>query len=276
MSDLDLSTDSEDEAFDTEEESSDDEEVSSNNEFELSIFLNILSAVHSWLMDIIKQLQYIQSQRIERPMRRPVTLFGYNYIRRVLRQDPEDFRRSYRMYPDIFLKLCCIIRETTSLCDTRCVSIEEMLGTFLLVVGQSSRYCTIRDTFGRSRWTVSKNFNRMLRALNSIAPRMMAKPTSATPFKIRESTRFYPYFKDCIGAMDGTHIPAMVEKRNAAVYRNRHGITSQNVLAVCNFDLEFIYVLSGWEGSAHDSKILNDAMTKRNGLKIPQGNFTFI
>ncbi|XP_026388506.1 uncharacterized protein LOC113283452, partial [Papaver somniferum] len=98
----------------------------------------------------------------------------------------------------------------------------------------------------------------------------MAKPTSATPFKIRESTRFYPYFKDCIGAMDGTHIPAMVEKRNAAVYRNRHGITSQNVLAVCNFDLEFIYVLSGWEGSAHDSKILNDAMTKRNGLKIPQ------
>ncbi|XP_026423242.1 uncharacterized protein LOC113319182, partial [Papaver somniferum] len=98
----------------------------------------------------------------------------------------------------------------------------------------------------------------------------MAKPTRATPFKIRESTRFYPYFKDCIGAMDGTHIPAMVEKRNAAVYRNRHGITSQNVLAVCNFDLEFIYVLSGWEGSAHDSKILNDAMTKRNGLKIPQ------
>ncbi|XP_026397203.1 uncharacterized protein LOC113291938, partial [Papaver somniferum] len=90
----------------------------------------------------------------------------------------------------------------------------------------------------------------------------MAKPTSATPFKIRESTRFYPYFKDCIGDMDGTHIPAMVEKRNAAVYRNRHGITSQNVLAVCNFDLEFIYVLSGWEGSAHDSKILNDAMTK--------------
>ncbi|XP_026456126.1 uncharacterized protein LOC113357072, partial [Papaver somniferum] len=92
----------------------------------------------------------------------------------------------------------------------------------------------------------------------------------ATPFKIRESTRFYPYFKDCIGAMDGTHIPAMVEKKNAVVYRNRHGITSQNVLAVCNFDLEFIYVLSGWEGSAHDSKILNDAMTKTNGLKIPQ------
>ncbi|XP_024015272.1 uncharacterized protein LOC112088943 [Eutrema salsugineum] len=29
-----------------------------------------------------------------------------------------------------------------------------------------------------------------------------------------------------------------------------------------NFDLEFIYVLSGWEGSAHDSRVLSDALRK--------------
>lgn len=276
MSDSDLSTDSEDQVYDTEEGSTDDDQVSSDDdEFELSILLNILSAVHSWLMETIKQLQYIQSRRIERPMRRPVTEFGYKYIMRVLSEDPEDFRREYRMFPSVFLKLCAILRDTAVICDTRSVSVEEMLGTFLLVVGQGERYCRVRSTFGRSRWTVSKNFNRMLIALNVIAPQMMAKPYSGTPSKIRESTRFYPYFKDCIGAMDGTHIPAMVKKRDQEVYRNRHGITSQNVLAVCNFDLEFIYVLSGWEGSAHDSKILNDAMTKTNGLKIPQGNFIF-
>ncbi|CAH9104580.1 unnamed protein product [Cuscuta europaea] len=43
------------------------------------------------------------------------------------------------------------------------------------------------------------------------------------------------------------------------------------MLAACNFDLEFIYILSGWEGSAHDSKLLNDALTRRNGLKVPRG-----
>ena len=58
-------------------------------------------------------------------------------------------------------------------------------------------------------------------------------------------------------------------------YHNRHGMISQNVLAACNFDLEFMYVLSGWEGSAHDSKVLNDALTRRNGLKVPQGIFFF-
>ena len=68
----------------------------------------------------------------------------------------------------------------------------------------------------------------------------------------------------------------MVSGRDVSSYRNRHGIISQNVLAAYNFDLEFMYVLSGWEGSAHDSKILNDALSRRNGLKVPQGIYIFI
>ncbi|XP_042443605.1 uncharacterized protein LOC122028781 [Zingiber officinale] len=97
---------------------------------------------------------------------------------------------------------------------------------------------------------------------------MMVKPGSAVPEKIRESTRFYPYFKDCIEAIDGTHIPATVSGQDINSYRNRHREISQNVLAACNFDLEFIYVLSGWEGSAHDSFVLTDALSRNNGLKV--------
>ncbi|XP_024161957.1 uncharacterized protein LOC112169199 [Rosa chinensis] len=100
----------------------------------------------------------------------------------------------------------------------------------------------------------------------------MAKPESIPP-NIRESTRFYPYFKDCVGAIDGTHIPATVVGREVSKYRNRHGKISQNVLAACNFDLQFIYVISGWEGSAHDSKVLNDAISRQNGLKVPPDEF---
>ncbi|XP_073056969.1 uncharacterized protein [Primulina eburnea] len=95
----------------------------------------------------------------------------------------------------------------------------------------------------------------------------MVKPGSGVPEKIRESTRFYSYFKDCIGAIDGTHIPAIVFEHDTNSYSNRHGTISQNVLAACNFDLEFIYVISGWEGSAHDSNILADALSRNNGLK---------
>ncbi|KAL1196027.1 hypothetical protein V5N11_030091 [Cardamine amara subsp. amara] len=99
----------------------------------------------------------------------------------------------------------------------------------------------------------------------------MAKPGLAVSPKIRDITRFYPYFKDCVGAIDGTHILAMIARKDTASYRNRKGQLSQNVLAACNFDLEFIYVLSGWEGSAHDAKVLNDALTRNtNQLKVPE------
>ena len=45
--------------------------------------------------------------------------------------------------------------------------------------------------------------------------------------------------------------------------------TTQNVLAAITFDLKFIYVLAGWKGSTHDSRVLSDAISRRSGLKIP-------
>ncbi|VFQ76098.1 unnamed protein product [Cuscuta campestris] len=88
-----------------------------------------------------------------------------------------------------------------------------MIATFLLIVGHNDRYCNVRQRFGRSHFTTSQNFNKVLKALNTIAPQMMVKPGFAVPSKIRGNTRFYPYFKDCIGAIDGTHIPAMIKGR---------------------------------------------------------------
>ncbi|KAG5069356.1 hypothetical protein JHK85_001733 [Glycine max] len=37
-----------------------------------------------------------------------------------------------------------------------------------------------------------------------------------------------------------------------------------------------MYVLSGWEGSAHDSKVLSDALARKNGLKVPQGKYYLV
>lgn len=52
----------------------------------------------------------------------------------------------------------------------------------------------------------------------------------------------------------------------------RKGQIATNVLGVCSQDMEFIYVLPGWEGSAADSRVLRDAISRPNGLKVPQGN----
>ena len=38
-----------------------------------------------------------------------------------------------------------------------------------------------------------------------------------------------------------------------------------------SFNLKFTYVLAGWEGSAHDSRVLNDAFARPGGFSIPDG-----
>ena len=77
--------------------------------------------------------------------------------------------------------------------------------------------------------------------------------------------------QDRIGAIDGTHVRASVPPEIQGRFRCRKDGTTQNVLATISFDLKFIYVLAGWEGSAHDSRVLNDAFARLGGFSIHDG-----
>lgn len=68
-------------------------------------------------------------------------------------------------------------------------------------------------------------------------------------------------------------ITVNVPSLDRAKYRTRKGLLTMNVLGVCSPEMEFIYVLPGWEGSAHDGRVLRDAISRPNGLKVPKGNF---
>ena len=72
-------------------------------------------------------------------------------------------------------------------------------------------------------------------------------------------------------AIDGTHVRASIPIQIQGRFRVRKDGTTQNVLAAATFDLKFTYVLAGWEGSAHDSRVLNEALSRPRGLKIPEG-----
>lgn len=86
-------------------------------------------------------------------------------------------------------------------------------------------------------------------------------PNASTPLSetISADSRFYPFFKYALGAIDGSHIPAFPPEEIKARYRDRQENITQNILAACTFDMRFCYVLSGWEGSAADSQIFDYA-----------------
>lgn len=98
-------------------------------------------------------------------------------------------------------------------------------------------------------------------------------PISTTPLasEIHDDPKLYPFFKDCIGSIDGTHLDAFVPDDEVARYRDRKGRLSQNVLAACSQDMRFTYILSGWEGSAADGYIYEDA--RRKNLRVPPGKY---
>lgn len=94
-------------------------------------------------------------------------------------------------------------------------------------------------------------------------------PNTPLASRILDDDKYYPFFEDCL---NGTHIPIHVPLSEQARYRNRKGFISQNVLAACNFDMQFVYVLAGWEGSAHDGRVLQDAQST-GGFCTPKGKY---
>ncbi|KAL0366962.1 UNVERIFIED_CONTAM: hypothetical protein Sradi_3586300 [Sesamum radiatum] len=74
-------------------------------------------------------------------------------------------------------------------------------------------------------------------------------------------------------ALDGTHIEVRVSDSDKGRYRNRKGQTSLNVLGVCNTEGLFTYVMTGWEGSSADGRVLRSAVSRPTGLKVPTGNY---
>jgi hypothetical protein len=117
-------------------------------------------------------------------------------------------------------------------------------------------------------------FHEVITALNILYRSNCVLPQLNTPIasKILDNYQFAPYFSDYLGALDGTHVEMHVPIVLQPRYRNRKGTISQNILAVCDFNMKFVYILAGWEGSAHDSRVLLDAQAGK-GFKTPTGKY---
>ncbi|XP_066373425.1 uncharacterized protein [Miscanthus floridulus] len=140
---------------------------------------------------------------------------------------------------------------------------------FLHVVGHNERFRVVDLTFRRSVETISRFFQKVLYVVGELRNELIVPPATNVHPRILGSRRWYPYFKDYIGVIDGTHVLARVPVKMQAAFRGwKHTIT-QNVLAAMDFDLRFTYVLAGWEGSTHDAFILSDALERADGLRVP-------
>ncbi|XP_042386600.1 uncharacterized protein LOC121978303 [Zingiber officinale] len=79
--------------------------------------------------------------------------------------------------------------------------------------------------------------------------------------------------QNCLGAIDGTHVSAWTPTSIQTSFRGRKVIVTQNVMLVCDFDMLFTFVYTGWEGTANDSRVFIDALTRHeNHFPKPCGD----
>jgi len=217
-------------------------------------------------------------------------LSGEGWVKELRNGHPERIRTELAVHKHVFTKLLEELQEHGHT-HSKHVTLEEQLAIFLYacVTGLSIRH--LGERFQRSNSTISKYafhlilcvtdsslsryFKKMLVIFSSpgIYTRYVRLPHANDPVhpSIQDNPKYYPFFKDAVGAIDGTHIactPAAAE-RDAA--RNRKGFTSQNCLVCCDFNMNFTYVLSGWEGSMADASVYHDART--TDFTIPDGKY---
>jgi hypothetical protein len=150
------------------------------------------------------------------------------------------------------------------------MSSVEALGMFLWMCGAPQSMRQVENRFVRSTETCGRKFDKVLRSVSRLAADIIRPldPKFRIVHQRLKAPRFSLYFDNCLGAIDGTHIRVVVPTRHVVQHTGRHGYTSQNVMAICDFDMRFTVVVAGWPGSVHDMRVFKDALDKY-GDKYP-------
>ncbi|XP_027071741.1 uncharacterized protein [Coffea arabica] len=151
-----------------------------------------------------------------------------------------------RMEAPLFLQLCDLLIERGywEPHPTGRVGIHESLAICLLCLSHNERHRVLAERFQRTTETTDRHLRRCLRSLVRLG-RDFVRPIDYHTTNPR---------------IQNTWCRAEDRER----YRNRHDGLSQNILAVCDHNMRFTYVRVGWEGSAHDSRILKDVLLDPN------------
>uniref|UniRef100_A0A0R0I5A0 DUF8040 domain-containing protein n=1 Tax=Glycine max TaxID=3847 RepID=A0A0R0I5A0_SOYBN len=133
------------------------------------------------------------------------------------------YYENFQMKKDVFMNFCETLKEVGNLCDGKKVSIEEAIAMFLIIICHNLRHRVVVERFQHSLHTVSKWFQIILKVVCKLGTGIIHQ---------RNQT-------NCIGAIDGTHVSAWAPTSKQTAFRGRKVLVTQNVLAVCDFDMLF-------------------------------------
>ncbi|XP_073042022.1 uncharacterized protein [Primulina eburnea] len=172
------------------------------------------------------------------------------------------------MNRNAFARLCYLLTNVGGLVDSIYVRIEENVTMFSSILAHHKKTRLVGHDYIRSGHTISTHFHQALFSILMLHHILLVKPSPVDDACTNES---WKWFKECLRALDGTYISVHVPTMDKARYRTRKCTIAVNSLGVCDRDMKFIYALTGPEGSAADARVLKDALTRDDIMKIPRG-----
>jgi hypothetical protein len=152
-----------------------------------------------------------------------------------------DFRRFDRAQ---FEALHAVLED--DLLDSQFISSQQRLLIFPHYVATGCHYRSLRETFNHALGSIHTVFHQALRALLPIHPLVVRQAIAEDAYMLEKcaSGKYFPWFEDCGGALDGSHVYYFVRGEQAP-YLNRKGFLSQNVLGMVDHEMRFMYLLAG-------------------------------
>ena len=117
------------------------------------------------------------------------------YINSVLHGTEINCVNQLRMKPMAFHRLCHILTEGEHVRPTIHMSVTEQVFIFLHIISHNVRFRVMGSRIYRSTETVHRYFKVILRGVLKLYRALIRLRSEDTPQEIRNSRRFYPYFK---------------------------------------------------------------------------------
>ena len=182
---------------------------------------------------------------------------------------PQDWLQNFRMSKDTFAYLCDQLCSSISKTDTitrKAISTEQRVAITLCFLSTGSDYRTIGHLFGVSKSTACVVTKEVCAAIvECLLPKYIKIPTGAALRENVEAFKTELGFPQCVGAVDGTHIPIISPQECPADYYNRKGWHSIILQGTVDHAGRFIDIYVGWPGRVHDARVFSNSSLYHRG-----------
>ncbi|PIK40731.1 putative nuclease HARBI1 [Apostichopus japonicus] len=174
-----------------------------------------------------------------------------------------DWKENFRVDRETFTFICDSLRPYIGKRLTvmrRPISVRTRVAITLWRLATNCEYRTLGNMFGVARNTACKIVHEVCSAINEVFREEYLKfPDAEEVVEIVKGFENRWGFPQCVGAIDGSHIPIISPTDHPADYYNRKGFHSIVLQAVVDFRYRFIDVNVGWPGQVHDARILSNS-----------------